>query len=215
MAAVATHERCITVEDLAARFGDLPAWRIRTDPPPGEATEEDALRLTKDGERTCELIDGVLVEKAMSAEASVLAAFFIEALGAFVRSHRLGWVLSSDGLIRLTTGGRLRAADVAFVRREQVPEGRFPRKPIPTLFPNVAIEVLSAGNTKREMEEKLDDDFSAGTELVWIVDPLSKTIRVFTSRETELTLSVGDTLDGGTVLPGFSVAVADVFNAVD
>ena len=65
------------------------------------------------------------------------------------------------------------------------------------------------------MNEKLDDYFSAGTELVWIVDPVSKSIRVFTSREHEVTLGVDETLDGGAVLLGFSVPVADVFNAAD
>jgi Uma2 family endonuclease len=214
MPTVSTTERSITVEDLAARFGDLPAWRIRTDPPPGEATEQDALTLAEDGDRTCELIDGVLIEKAMSAEASLIAAFFIEILGPYVRTRRLGWLLAPDGLIRLT-GNRVRAADVSIIRRSQVPEGRFPRTPVPTLFPNLAVEVLSPGNTRREMNEKLDDYFSAGTELVWIVDPVSKSIRVFTSREHEVTLGVDETLDGGAVLPGFSVPVADVFNAAD
>ena len=65
------------------------------------------------------------------------------------------------------------------------------------------------------MNEKLDDYFSSGCELAWLVDPDSKSIRVFTARTAETTLRLGDILDGGTVLPGFSVPVADIFDAVN
>jgi len=160
------------------------------------------------------MIDGTLVEKAMSAEASVIALWIGSLLSQFVRPRRLGWILGPDGILRISTD-RLRAPDVSFIKRSQIQGERFPTAPIPLLFPALAVEVLSPSNTSREMNEKLDDYFSAGTELVWIVDPAKKMIRVITTRENEITLGVNDTLDGGTVLPGFSVPVADVFNAVE
>jgi Uma2 family endonuclease len=203
-----------SLDELASRFGDMPVWRIRTNPPPGTATEEDVIRVQDHEDRTCELIDGVLVEKAVSFEASLIARFLGEILGAFVRSRRLGFVAGADGLMRLTDG-RLRAPDVSFVRRDQTPGGRAPKRPVPELYPTLAVEVLSPGNTKREMREKLDDYFASGTELVWIVDPASKTVRVYTGRDAETVLRSGETLTGGDVLPGFSVPVADIFAVLE
>lgn len=205
-------ESGLTAEDLAARFGPIPLWRVRTTPYP--ASEDDAIAIQDHEDRTCELIDGILVEKAMSAEASLIAGFLIELIGAFVRSGRLGFVLAPDGLIRLS-GTRVRAPDVSFIHRDQTPDGRFPREPIPSLYPTLAVEVLSPGNTQQEMNEKLDDYFESGTKAVWLVDPATKTVRVLTARHTETTLKEGDVLDGGTVLPGFAVPVADLFSVLE
>ena len=110
---------------------------------------------------------------------------------------------------------RLRAPNVSFIRRDQVPGGRFPDAPIPDLYPTLAVEVLSPGNTQREMSEKLDDYFDSGCELAWLVDPATKTVRVFTARDAETTLKAGDILDGGNVLPGFAVPVAVLFGVLD
>ncbi len=131
-----------------------------------------------------------------------------------MRSKRAGFILGPDGLIRLSPS-RIRSPDISFIRRDQTPNGRLPKKLVPDLYPNLAVEVLSPGYTKREMAEKLDDYFGSGCELAWLVDPASKTIRVFTNPHSETTLRPGDILDGGTVLPGFTVEVGDVFDAVN
>lgn len=192
----------------------MPADRIRTRPAPGTATEADVLWILDHEDRICEMIDGTLVEKAMSAEASAIALWIGALLNQFVRPRRLGWILGPDGILRISTD-RLRAPDVSFIKRSEIRGERFPTAPIPQLSPSLAVEVLSPSTTSREMNEKLDDYFSAGTELVWIVDPASNSIRVFSSRENEVRLGINDTLDGGTVLPGFSVPVADIFSAIE
>lgn len=212
--ATAASPSFLTAEDLAAKFGPIPAWRIRTDPAPGTATEADVLRLYQTEGRFCELVDGILLEKDVAADSSLIALWIGTLLNNFVRPRKLGFSLGEQGLLRLSIG-RLRAPDVSFIRRDQVPGGRFPSTPIPDLYPTLAVEVLSPGNTKREMNEKLDDYFSSGCELAWLVDPASKTVRVFTARDAESILGLGDTLDGGTALPGFSVSVADIFDAVN
>ncbi len=178
----------------------MPADRIRTRPAPGTATEADVLWILDHEDRICEMIDGTLVEKVMSAEASAIALWIGSLLSQFIQPRRLGWILGPDGILRISAD-RLRAPDISYIKRSQIRGERFPSAPIPHLFPMLAVEVLSPSNTSREMNEKLDDYFSAGTELVWIVDPASKTIRVFTARENEVTLDFSDTLDGGTVLP--------------
>lgn len=85
----------LTVEEIAARVGAVPLWRIRmTDPAPGLATEEDVERIRCQEDRLYELIDGVLVEKAVCDKSSMLAAELIRLLGNFVQAMKLGWILA-------------------------------------------------------------------------------------------------------------------------
>ena len=112
----------MTVEELAGRVGAVRLWRIRNDPPPGSATEADVQRLRREESVLCELIDGVLVEKAVSDVAAFLAMELGRLLGNFVAPRRLGWVPGPDGFVWLF-GTRLRAPDVSFVRRDQRPAG--------------------------------------------------------------------------------------------
>ena len=74
--------------------------------------------------------------------------------------------------------------------------------------------MLSPGNTRAEMLRKREEYFLAGVLLVWEVDPRTFTIDVYTAPETKTTLTEADTLDGGEVLPGFSVAVSLIFAEV-
>ncbi len=87
----------------------------------------------------------------------------------------------------------------------------YPSEPIPSLYPDLAVEVLNEGNTEQEMERKLKEYFLAGTRLVWFVDPESRTVRVYTSPEEPVTLKEGDTLSGADVLPGFALPLKELF----
>jgi Uma2 family endonuclease len=107
--------------------------------------------------------------------------------------------------------GLVRIPDASFVNWDQFPERCIPLIPVPAIHPDLAVEVLSESNTKREMDEKLANYFEAGTSLVWYVDPESRSVRVYTSPEEFTTVPVTGTLDGGTVLPGFTLPVADIF----
>ena len=86
---------------------------------------------------------------------------------------------------------------------------------MPSIVPNLAVEVLSKSNTGREMSQKLEDYCEAGVELVWFADALTRTVRVFTSPEKFTTVKGAQTLSGGTVLPGFKVKVAEIFAKLD
>ncbi len=77
---VAQPETALTAEDLSTRFGPIPLWRVRTTPFP--ATEDDVIRIQDHEDRTCELIDGISVEKDLSAEASLVAMFLVEVCSA-------------------------------------------------------------------------------------------------------------------------------------
>jgi Uma2 family endonuclease len=204
----------MTLADLFEKFGPMPVERIQMNPPPGTATAEDVLAAHARDKRLCELVDGVLVEKAMGYEESMLAAVIITTLSNFVHPRKLGVVAGEGGMLRLSKG-LVRIPDVSFIARKRLPGGKPPREPMPGLAPNLAVEVLSKSNTEKEMSRKLDDFFGAGVELVWYVDPPTRTIKVFTSPAKFTNLKGAHTLTGGTVLPGFKAKVADIFAVLD
>jgi Uma2 family endonuclease len=201
-----------TVADLLRRLGGIPARRVRLHPTPGTATERDLIRANDSKLRTalCELVDGTLVEKPMGLEESGIAALLIMFLNNFVHPRRLGLVTDPDGPFRIESGS-IRLPDISFFARASHPGGKNPRGPIARVAPDLAVEVLSKSNTKAEIARKLREYFASGTRLAWIVDPRTKTVRVHTS-PTESTLLKGDAvLDGGDVLPGFQLPLADLF----
>jgi Uma2 family endonuclease len=200
-----------TVAELLHRLGDIPPERIRLRPTPGKATERDLL---KPDAKLCELIDGTLVEKTMGAVESMLNFEFGMFLGPFVKQHRLGIVLTADGMVRLMPG-KVRLPDTCFISWDRLPGRRAPASPILDLAPDLAVEVLSTGNTKAEMERKLREYFEAGVRLVWLIDPKPRTVVVHTSPKASTKLGAGETLDGGDVLPGFALPLAELFECLD
>jgi Uma2 family endonuclease len=212
---VETSEDAGSLAELVERLGGIPLRRIRLRPALGCATEEDVIAaLEAPRKRICELIDGVLVEKAMGYNESTLATLLLELLSAFVRPRNLGLVTAPDGTIRLWAG-RVRIPDVSFTAWDRIPGRRRPRKPIPELAPDLAVEILSKSNTRREMQLKRADYFSVGVRLVWIIDPKTRTVEVYTSPDSFNLLRESDTLDGGDVLPGFTISLREFFAELD
>jgi len=203
-----------TVADLLEKLGSVPANRVRLRPPPGQATERDVLQIHAQTKRLCELIDGVLVEKPMGLRESFLAMYIGHLLWVFVMPRRLGIITGEAGMMRLESG-RVRMPDVAFVSWAQLPNRRIPTEPIPDLYPDLAIEVLSESNTPAEMDIKRRDFFRAGTSLVWQIDPRARSAEVFTSPSERQVFDSSSVLDGGTVLPGFTLSLAEVFGELD
>jgi Uma2 family endonuclease len=199
-----------TLADLFERFGPIPADRIRTCPSPGLATEQDVLDVRRRERRLCELIDGVLVEKPMATYESRLAVLIGHFLEDYLEVDDLGIVLGADGMLRLAPR-RILIPDVSFILWEQLPGREFPAEAIASLFPNLAVEVLSDSNTKQEIAAKLRDYFKARATLAWVVDPKARTIRVYTSARKSTLLTEKDTLDGGELLPGFRLPIRKLF----
>ena len=194
-----------------AALGEVPMERIVFDPLPGTATEADVLRLDDHEDRICEFVDGTLVQKPGGYEESVIAALIAYLLISFVRPRRLGYVSGAAGMMRILPT-RIRIPDVAFLGFASLAGGKLPPGRVPRISPDLAVEVLSHGNTRKEMNLKLVEYFAAGTRLVWHVDPPTRTIEVFTSPENPRPLTMADRIDGGNVLPGFDVAVAEIFD---
>jgi Uma2 family endonuclease len=142
------------------------------------------------------------------------ATNLVVALAVYVKERRLGWVFGDAvGYELARFPHTVRVPDASLVRADRIPSDgvrpglfRFP--------PDLAIEVLSPSETATLLEEKIRDYATSGTRLIWIVDPMRRTILTIPDDAPVSWLSEGDTLDGGTVVPGFSCPVAEVFEGI-
>jgi Uma2 family endonuclease len=205
-----TKSEVVTVADLLKQLGNIPAERVLLDPTPGTATEKDVLEVERRQKRICELVEGVLVEKAMGYEESFLAMWLGYLLNRFLAEHKLGIIAGPDGPLRLWPG-LVRIPDISFISWDQLPGRKIPKKPIPDLYPNLAVEVLSRKNTKAEIDRKLREYFHSGARLAWVVDPRKRTVCVYTAPDQSCLLTEDQSLDGGDVLPGLSLPLREVF----
>jgi Uma2 family endonuclease len=199
-----------TVADLSRRFGPIPFERIRQNPPPGAGTVDDVVRLNDHEDRLYELVDGILVEKTLGLEESIIAGYILTILNVFVRPRRLGLVAGEAGTIQLDIN-LVRIPDVSFFSLERLPGGEVPEEPVPLLVPDLAVEVISRSNTRKEMDEKLHEYFEKGVRLVWYVRPKNRVVDVYTAPDHFTRLTALMQLGGADVLPGFSVQVGELF----
>lgn len=126
-----------------------------------------------------------------------------------VLPKKLGWVTSNDTGVVLERGpDTVRGPDVAFwsiERQSEIPEGYF------EIPPDLAVEVLSPDDRRKDVRGKIKEYLFYGVKLVWLVDPEARTATVYRGKPSGTELDEADTLDGGDVLPGFSCKVADLF----
>jgi Uma2 family endonuclease len=200
-----------TFADLQQRLGGIPLERIHLYPWPGLATEKDVLDVHARTERLCELVDGILVEKPMGFYESVLAMKIGRRIGNYLERCNLGIAAGEAGMLRIQRS-RIRIPDVSFIRWDRLPRGR---DPVPAVSPDLAVEVLSESNTEQEMRNKLDEYFAGGTRLVWIIDPRTRTARIYYGPIEYTSIDETGSLTGGDVLPGFELKLQDLFAELD
>lgn len=199
-----------TLRDVIEKLGSIPLERIPSVPAPGTATEADVLRRPGGEKRLYELVDGVLVEKPVGFYEARLAAVLIRLLDEFVSEGDLGIVLGADATLRLEPG-LVRLPDVSFISWSRFPNRELPTEQVPDLAPDLAVEVLSPGNTPAEMGRKLREYFAAGVRLAWYIDPERRTARVYRSLAESQELTEDGVLDGEDVVPGFRLEVRRLF----
>lgn len=200
-----------TLADVLHALGDIPPDRILWNPFPGTATEADQVRIVDRDKRRVELLNGILVEKAMGYRESLMALSLAAYLMGFVKPRRLGVIAGADAIMRMRDG-RNRLPDVSFTAWENVPTNDAHLQSVADFAPDLAVEILSDGNTESEIAHKREDYFAAGTRLVWIVEPDDRTVAVYTDPNSFSLLRESDTLTGGDVLPGFALPLAEFFN---
>jgi len=133
-----------------------------------------------------------------------------------VRQHNLGMVFGDSVGYELTPFPHtVRVPDASFVRGDRIPsDGLHLRDRLFRFAPDLAIEVLSPGESASELEEKLHDYIGAGTSLIWIVDAARRTIMTIPADAPVHWLSENDTLEGGAVIRGFTCPVTAVFEGI-
>lgn len=200
--------------EILKDLGGIGPGRVRLKSPLGFADEEDLIEFNARKETICELVDGLLVEKAMGFNESALALVLAGYLRAFIIPRNLGLVTGADGMMRLVPG-LVRVLDLSFTSWDRIPGRRRPKGAVAGFAPDLAIEVLSRSNTKAEMARKRREYFGAGVRLVWEVNPEARTVTVFEALERPTLLRESDTLEGGDVLPGFVLPLACLFGELD
>lgn len=133
-------------------------------------------------------------------------------IGSFVKSRKLGYVTAAETGYILDLPGKgdtVRAPDVGFIRKDQLPNGMPETGYIPAP-PDLAIEIVSPNDAADEIEAKIQDYLAGGTRLIWYLYPKTRTLHVITVAGA-IRLGENDTLDGGDVLPGFTLALKDLF----
>lgn len=201
-----------TLQDVLDYLGGVPADRVHLFPWPGTATQRDMIRPpTEPKKAICELIDGILVEKAVGFDSSRLATVLTIQIGIYLEANDIGCLNSGgDGYIKLKPK-RIVAPDLSFIRWERFPGGQVGYDPCPQLVADLILEVLSKGNTRREMDRKRREFFESGTRLFWVVDPKKQTVTVYHSDTDGQVLGLDDFVEGEDVLPGFRLSIRKWF----
>jgi Uma2 family endonuclease len=206
-----------TFADLIHRLGDIPPDRIRMDPLPGTATFDDLVQVNEQRlGAICEWVENTLVEKPMGMHESWLAFIIMGRLDAYLQIHDVGMCTAPDGTMKILPGiGR--APDVSFFSWKSLPGGKPPPRSdkVPAVVPDLVVEVLSPSNSPREMARKRDEYFRAGVKLVWEIDPKTQTATVYTGPNSATPVPSDGTLDGGEILPGFTLSLREVFDRAE
>jgi Uma2 family endonuclease len=176
-----------------------------------EMTVEDLYVISDDG-FNYELQAGLLVSEPLpGGRHGAVTAAVAEILRAHVKKHRLGVVFAGDsGFVLARKPDTVRGPDVAFVSRERFERNADTVKAFAGA-PDLAVEVLSPGNTPAAMHAKVADYLAAGTRCVWVVDPESQSVTVYASLLSPYKLGEDETLDADDIVPGFRVRVGEIF----
>lgn len=175
-------------------------------------TADELLVMPDDG-FLYELIKGELIKSSPPPghEHGLVTMNIAGPLYEYAKSKDLGKVYAAEtGFLLEQNPDTVRAADVAFIKRERI-EKAAPVKGYWIGAPDLAVEVVSPSDTVDRIEGKVAEWLKAGTALVWVVSPKLHTITVYRSLTDIIALTERDSLDGGDVIPGFTISVAGVF----
>ncbi|MBM3942669.1 MAG: Uma2 family endonuclease [SAR202 cluster bacterium] len=174
-------------------------------------TADDLFNLSAPGKRL-ELVKGEIFEMAPAGGRHGSVAMTVEILlGTHVRAYSLGRVFAAEtGFILRRSPDTVRAPDAAFVAAGRLPDGELPTGFL-ELSPDLVVDVVSPNDRPKDVEEKVEDWLRAGTRLVWVIDPETRSATVYRSLDEVEQISEQEQLDGGEVAPGFSCTLAELF----
>lgn len=171
----------------------------------------DFVTRPENADRKFELVNGEIVEMTPTEEHGVTTTDLITFLNTFVKQHRLGRVVNEVAYKNPADVYNNRIPDISFTRTERL------QPPVTqgasTQMPDLAIEVRSPGNTRKSLQEKAVYFIQNGVLLVWIVYPQEKLVEVYRPGQPMQPLGIDDILDGESVVPGFKLALRELFPA--
>jgi Uma2 family endonuclease len=175
-------------------------------------TADELLALPR-GQFRYELINGELKKMSPAGQKhGRITVRLTEPLAKHVRDRQLGQVYAAETGFKLKSNpDTVRAADIAFVRRERL-EVLGETESYWLGAPDLAVEVNSPSDTVREVEKKVMEWLEFGSRLVWVVSSKLQNVTVYRSLTDIVTLTEKDTLDGGDVVPGFQISIAEIFS---
>ena len=176
-------------------------------------TADELFRLPDDGMRH-ELVRGELRTMPPGGmEQGEESSIFVHSLVDHVRPTRLGRVFTNEpGFVLTTNPDTVRAPDVAFIRRERIEQTGVPRGYYRGGAPDIAVEVISPNDLYTEVDEKVTEWLDHGTLVVFVVNPRRKVVAVHRPSQPVLVLGIDDTLTAEDIVPGWSLAVRDLFD---
>lgn len=167
---------------------------------------EDFIYLPENQDRRFEFIGGEILELVSNNYSSMVAMLVGGMLMVFVKAKALGWVTGADG--GYIVAGERYIPDVAFIALTRLPQPS--HEAYNPNAPDLAVEVLSPTDQESKLRIKVVNYLRAGT-TVWVVDPQQKLVEVFSPEQAPIILGLEDTLEGGQLLPDFSLPVKDIF----
>jgi Uma2 family endonuclease len=179
---------------------------------PGILAAEDLPYLRPEEERS-ELVAGVLVREPPPGEQhGGLAATVVALLYPFVREHGLGRVFGETGYVLASDPDTVRCPDASFVSARRLAAG--PRRgPYLVGSPDLAVEVVSPSDSRKEVAAKVAEYLAAGARAVWVIEPRHQTVTAHGPGRKPVALGRQDILDGGPYLPGLRLPVAEIFRS--
>jgi Uma2 family endonuclease len=175
-------------------------------------TADDLYTMPDHGGRN-ELVKGEIVPMSPASTKHGQLAFRLAfKVGLFVAENKLGEVYAAEtGFTISQNPDTVRAPDVAFVTGSRLPEEGIPASGFWAIAPDLVAEVVSPNDRMSDVQDKMTDYLNAGVRLVWLVDPKTRTVTAYQSFKDVQILIEWDVLEGGDVLPGFQLALADLF----
>ena len=162
-------------------------------------------------DKRLELVKGELRELApANDEHGYVSGQLFLVVAQFVKQHQLGYTFVAEtGFVLSEEPATVRAPDFAYVSRDRAPE-RWSRH-FARFVPDLVAEVISPTDTYGDVAQKVQDWLGAGVRVVWVVDPVARTVAVHRAGTAVRVYGEEDTLSGGDVLPGFECKVSEIF----
>ena len=173
----------------------------------------DELLFMPDTKQGCELVRGKIIRYMPTGILhGIISAQIGQILSSFVRENNLGIILAAEtGFYIFQTPDTVRAPDASFIGNEKLAKHNITEKFFPDA-PDLAVEVVSPGDRKKDIEDKIKDYLTAGVGLVWIIYPQNRIVAVYRQTNLVSILREDDELDGENILPNFRLSLSELFS---